>query len=78
MVKTYFKVVRRMFRKQIQKILLLNLMANIYSIKEIIIVNIISNVKLEDIQIPENLKEFKGTTIVQNNSNIKLSSNIEK
>ena len=26
----------------------------------------------------ENLKEFKGTTIVQNNSNIKLSSNIEK
>ena len=38
----------------------------------------INNVKLEDIQIPENLKEFKGTTIVQNNSNIKLSSNIEK
>ena len=27
----------------------------------------INNVKLEDIQIPENLKEFKGTTIVQNN-----------
>lgn len=38
----------------------------------------INNVKLEDIQIPENLREFKGTTIVQNNSNIKLSSNIEK
>ena len=38
----------------------------------------INNVKLEDIQIPENLKEFKGTTIVQNNSKIKLSSNIEK
>ena len=38
----------------------------------------INNVKLEDIQIPENLKEFNGTTIVQNNSNIKLSSNIEK
>ena len=38
----------------------------------------INNVKLEDIQIPENLKKFKGTTIVQNNSNIKLSSNIEK
>ena len=38
----------------------------------------INNVKLEDRQIPENLKEFKGTTIVQNNSNIKLSSNIEK